>query len=128
MKRNPLILLILLAVVTTIVISVPSSVNSQKKAVTPNTDIPEDVMKVLSVSCMPCHSDNGSGSAKIVLNFSAWKELSPKKQVKRAASCCRAVTNGTMPPKSFVSKNPEAEIDAAKIEIICNWSRSLVLQ
>ena len=114
----------LVAIVASITLT-PSMVKSQKKETSHSQVIPDKVMTIVKTSCMACHSDNGSEMAKGVINFSQWDTYPAKKQSKKAAAISREVTNGTMPPKSYTSKNPGAVLNAEKVKVITDWAATL---
>jgi mono/diheme cytochrome c family protein len=95
------------------------------KKVSTTQSIPENVMKVLKTSCGACHSNSGGASAKAMLNLDAWDTYSAKKRIKKASSMYRAISNGSMPPKSYIDKNPDAALNAEKKELINTWVKSL---
>ncbi len=83
--------------------------------------IPEDVKKILTNSCASCHSDKGSSIARSRLNINQWETYDSAKQAKKRADICKTVTKGSMPPKSYLRKNPQATLTATQKEQICNW-------
>ena len=97
----------------------------QQKSQSVNTAIPEKVMSIFKTSCVSCHADNGNAMAMNAVNFTQWDTYTAKKQFKKAAAICREVTNGSMPPSSYISKNPAAKLNAEKTSTICNWATSL---
>jgi hypothetical protein len=118
------IAILIIVIVATITFS-PFTVNSQKNTKTSEPAIPEKVMAIVKISCMACHADNGNAMAMGAVNFSQWNTYPAKKQSKKASAICREVTNGSMPPSTFLSKNPGAKLNANKIAIICNWATSM---
>jgi hypothetical protein len=116
--------IVVVAIVASITLT-PFTVNSQKKATALNPAIPEKVMTVIKTSCMACHSDNGSDEAKLVINFSQWDTYPAKKQIKKASAMCREITNGTMPPATYIAKNPGAKLNPEKSKVICDWASSI---
>lgn len=95
------------------------------KKVNTTQSIPENVMKILKTSCGACHSNSGGASAKAVLNLDTWDTYPAKKQIKKASAMYRAISNGSMPPKSYIDKNPGAALNAEKKEVINTWVKSL---
>jgi len=87
--------------------------------------IPENVMKIIDNSCIACHSNNGNPMAKGVVNFSAWDTYAVKKQAKKSNAVCKAVTNHSMPPLTFIATNPTKALNATQIAEICDWANSL---
>jgi cytochrome c5 len=115
-------------VMLTIVVSLtltPFTLSSQKKNQSANAGIPEKVKNIVKTSCMACHSDKGSGLAPGALNLDQWDTYSLKKQIKKASTMCREITNGTMPPSKYVAQNPAAKLNAEKVKVICDWATSL---
>ena len=85
--------------------------------------IPDDLKAVFKASCMACHSSDGKGMPMSILNFSKWDTYKPEKQNKKAAAICKAVSGGSMPPKSFIESNPNAVLTDDQKELICKWSK-----
>lgn len=97
-----------------------SAVMSGEQAPKP---IPDDVLKVLNNSCGKCHNQGGSGAALANLNLTKWDNYDAVKQAKKAEAICRVITSDKMPPKSFIKKNPQAELSIEQKEMICTWSK-----
>ena len=87
--------------------------------------IPKEVNVVFNKSCMACHGTGGKMIPMLKLNFSKWDKYNSVKQAKKAATICDMVTKELMPPKSFLTTNPDAKLSAAQKEMICNWSKTL---
>jgi cytochrome c5 len=90
--------------------------------------IPEDLQVVFKNSCMDCHATGGKGMAMAKLNCSGWDEYSSNKQAKKAIAICKIISEGTMPPKTYVEKKSGAILTASQKETICKWSESLVTE
>ena len=88
------------------------------------TTLPDEVNKIVSVSCMPCHSSNGKLMSRAKLNFTEWTKYSAKKQKEKAAKMYSELNKGDMPPKSAREKNPETIPTKQQVEIIKKWSES----
>ncbi len=116
--------MVMLAIVLSLTLT-PFTMSSQKKTVSAQAGIPEKVMNIVKTSCMACHSDNGSGLAPSIINFSQWESYPLKKQIKKASAMCREITNGTMPPAKYLAQNPAAILNAEKVKVICDWATSL---
>jgi hypothetical protein len=125
MKKTNFILIatFILSTATALVIS-PSKAVSQQK-ITQISSIPDSVAKILGNSCIGCHDLGGSKMASSKWSFSGWDKYTAEKQAKKADAMCRAITKGSMPPKSARKDNPEKIPTAAQIETICKWAGSL---
>ncbi|MBM3404665.1 MAG: hypothetical protein FJY10_07220 [Bacteroidetes bacterium] len=90
--------------------------------------IPDSVYVILKKACMACHSDQGTGLAKGKLNLSPWDGYSADRKVSKARAICKEMKAGTMPPRRFVAKNPEAQLTDDQIRIVCDWTASLSIE
>jgi hypothetical protein len=86
--------------------------------------LPEEINKIVSVSCMPCHSSTGGTLSKGKLNFTEWTAYSLQTQKKKAAKMYKELKKEEMPPKSAREKRPEKTPTKDQIEIIKKWSQS----
>jgi hypothetical protein len=89
-----------------------------------STLLPEDVSKIVAVSCTPCHTSEGGLMSKSKLNFTEWDKYSPAKQKERAAKMYSEISKGAMPPKKAREKSPEKIPTKEQAEIIQKWSLS----
>jgi hypothetical protein len=87
--------------------------------------LPDNINKIVSVSCMPCHSSTGGLMPKSKLNFSEWDQYSPEKQKKKAEKMYEELNKGAMPPKSARENNPSIIPTKEQIEIIKKWSETI---
>lgn len=85
----------------------------------------DSIKAIVSVSCMPCHSDAGGVFSKPKLNFDKWTEYTPDRQKERAAMMYTELNKGAMPPKSAREKSPEKIPTKEKLAVIKNWSEYL---
>jgi hypothetical protein len=86
--------------------------------------LPDRINKIVSVSCMPCHSSNGGLLSRTKLNFSEWSDYSADKQKKKAAKMYKELKKSAMPPKEARENNPDIIPTKEQIEIIKSWSDS----
>jgi hypothetical protein len=86
--------------------------------------LPDDINKIVSVSCMPCHSSNGGYLSKTKLNFSEWTDYSADKQKKKAVKMYKELNKNAMPPKDAREANPGIIPTKEQVEIIKNWADS----
>jgi Haem-binding domain len=87
--------------------------------------IPEDVNKIVSVSCTPCHTSQGGLMSRTKLNFTEWANYSSEKQKEKAAKMYSEINKGDMPPKAAREKRPELIPTKEQADIIKKWSESL---
>jgi len=86
--------------------------------------LPEDINKIVTVSCMPCHTSTGGMLARGKLNFTEWTKYSVEKQKERAAKMYSELRKEAMPPKSARETRPEIIPTKDQIDIIKKWSES----
>lgn len=86
--------------------------------------IPDDVSKIVMVSCVPCHTSQGGLMSKSKLNLTEWDKYSPEKQKEKAAKMYSEVNKGAMPPKKARELKPELIPTKEQLEVIKKWSES----
>jgi len=87
--------------------------------------LPDDINKIVSVSCMPCHSSTGGMLARGKLNFNEWSSYSSEKQKEKATDIYKEVSKNKMPPKSARETRPEIIPTKEQVDIINKWVDSL---
>jgi cytochrome c5 len=104
----------------------PMSVFSQKKTQEQTlAAFPTNISAIFSTSCVHCHSDQSSSSAKMFMNLSDWEKMKAKKQAKKGKQINKKVSKGAMPPKGFLEKHPDAALTSEQKTILENWTCSL---
>lgn len=88
------------------------------------TTIPDEVNKIVTASCTPCHTSEGGVMSKSKLNFTTWTNYSPEKQKEKAAKMYSELNKGAMPPKTARQKRPDLIPTKEQVEIIKKWSES----
>jgi hypothetical protein len=116
-QRTPLLILFSFLIIC-------SSVTGQDNPKT-SPPLPENINKIVSSSCMPCHSSKGGMLSKAKLNFSEWTEYSADKQKKKAEKMYKELKKDAMPPKDARETNPDIIPTKEQIEIIKAWADSL---
>jgi hypothetical protein len=96
-----------------------------QKAVISSPPIPDNLNKIFSNSCKPCHFNNGSKMAMVYVNFDDWTKNTPDKQAAKAAKIYKNIASGFMPKKSEVEKRPDIVLSKEQKEMIKTWSESL---
>lgn len=87
--------------------------------------LPPAVGKIVTASCMPCHSKDGGFKSRFKLNFTDWAAYSPEKQKAKADKMVSLLNKGDMPPKKAREEKPETIPTSGQIETIKKWSESL---
>jgi len=90
----------------------------------PASTIPDDVSKIVMISCVPCHTSQGGLMSKSKLNLTEWDKYSPEKQKEKAAKMYSEVNKGAMPPKKARELKPELIPTKEQVEVIKKWSES----
>lgn len=88
------------------------------------TALPEEVNKIVSVSCVPCHTSEGGLMSRSKLNLTEWAKYSPEKQKEKSAKMYSELNKGAMPPKKAREMKPDLIPTKDQIEIIKKWSES----
>jgi hypothetical protein len=123
MKVATISLLILLLIVTGLFLfNLPLSGQETSKASPP---LPDNVNKIVTFSCMPCHSSKGGLMPRTKLNFTEWTQYSPSKQKDRAEKMYSVLKKEKMPPKSARETRPEIIPTKEQVETIKKWAESL---
>jgi hypothetical protein len=104
-----------------LLVNLRATAQDNSKAVTP---IPDEVNKIVTASCTPCHTSEGGVMAKSKLNFTVWTNYSPEKQKEKAAKMYSELNKGDMPPKAARQKRPDLIPTKEQAEIIKKWSES----
>ena len=86
--------------------------------------LPDNVNKIVTVSCVPCHTNDGGVMARSKLNFMEWAQYSPEIQKEKAEKIFSLINAGDMPPKSAKKDHPENIPTKEQIDAIKNWSES----
>lgn len=87
--------------------------------------LPDNVRKIVTSSCMPCHSQDGRLLSRLKLNFTVWEQYSPGKQKTKAEKMYSLLDKGEMPPKKAREAKPENIPTRNQIETIKKWAESL---
>jgi Haem-binding domain len=103
------------------ILSFPAKAQDASK--TPAT-LPDEVNKIVTASCTPCHTSQGGLMSRSKLNFTEWTNYSPEKQKEKATKMFSELNKGAMPPKMAREKRPETIPTKEQIEIIKKWSES----
>ena len=99
------------------------SVNGQEASKL-SPPLPDNINKIVSFSCMPCHGSKGGMMARSKLNFAEWTQYAPEKQKEKAAKIYSELNKAKMPPKDARESRPEIIPSKVQIDEIKKWSDS----
>jgi hypothetical protein len=83
--------------------------------------LPDEINKIVSASCMPCHSAKGGMMARSKLNFNDWTSYPAEKQKGKANDIYKEVSNDKMPPKNARENNPGIIPTKEQVSTIKKW-------
>jgi len=96
------------------------------KTATATYQVPDDVQQILDKSCVGCHSsDSKNLKAKSKLQFDEFADMKLHKQVGKLADIAEVVNEGDMPPKKFLSNNPDRELTYEEKVKLANWAAEM---
>jgi hypothetical protein len=87
--------------------------------------LPENINKIVSFSCVPCHTSKGGLMSREKLNFTEWTKYSVKKQKEKAEKIYSELKKSAMPPKNARENRPEIIPTKEQVNIIQKWAESL---
>jgi hypothetical protein len=87
--------------------------------------LPDDINKIVTASCMPCHTSKGGMMSRGKLNFTEWTQYSPSKQKEKADKMVSVIKKGKMPPKSATETRPDIIPTSDQVAVIKKWAESL---
>jgi hypothetical protein len=89
-----------------------------------STPLPDNVNKIVTASCMPCHSSKGGTLSKSKLNLTEWTGYSAEEQKTKAEKMYKELKKKEMPPKEAREEHPEIIPTKEQIRIIKAWAGS----
>ena len=105
-----------------------------------NTNVPENVGKILERSCNDCHSnqtvypwyaqvapfswllDNHIKDGRRDLNFSVWNTYDNKRKRNKLDEICEQVETGEMPHNQYLWIHRDAQLSDDDKKILCDWA------
>ena len=124
MKKTKPFLETFLFLVVLIFLIVPTEASGQKGN-KPSPALPDNISKILTNSCTPCHTSKGGMMPQARFNLTNWTQYSPEKQKEKADDIYSVLEKAKMPPKSARETRPEAIPTKEQIELIKKWAESL---
>ena len=89
-----------------------------------SSPLPADVNKIITNSCMPCHSSKGGMLSRSKLNLDEWTQYGADKQKSKASKIYSEVLKSKMPPKDVRETRPELIPTESQVEILKKWKDS----
>jgi hypothetical protein len=89
----------------------------------PAGEIPEEVHKVLMLSCYNCHAtDAKNKDAREALNFEKWDDYRITKKIGLLGKICELVEKDKMPPAKYLASKPDRKLSDSQKKMICDWT------
>ena len=106
--------------------ALPPKKSNSKNFIAPRviTVLPDSIHSIVKHSCFACHGAGGKKSALMMLNFEKWDSYAPKKQADKANEMAKKIKDGSMPPASYLKKNPNSAPTKSQINTVNNWAKS----
>lgn len=124
MRKAPGSLLLVLIFLVSGLSLLNFSIHFQETSKVPPS-LPDNVNRIVTVSCIPCHTSKGKLLSRLKLNFTDWTQYSPEKQKVKADKMYSVLIKGDMPPKSARETRPETIPTRDQINTIKEWAESL---
>jgi cytochrome c5 len=102
----------------------PAHVITGQEVTKESPALPEEINKIVTASCTPCHTSTGGMLSRGKLNFTEWTKYSAETQKKKAEKMYSELKKGAMPPKSARETNPDIIPTKDQVDIIKKWSES----
>jgi hypothetical protein len=116
---------VIVSTLTLLVSLLLSAALKGQEPATGSSGLPDNVHKIVSLSCMPCHSSRGGMMSRSKLNFDEWSTYSADKQKKKAEQMYKELKKDKMPPKTARENNPAIIPTKEQKKIIKAWSESI---
>jgi len=120
MKKSIINALFIPALMVIFLIGLSTQIRGQELSKSSQT-LPADVNKIISNSCMPCHSAKGGLLSRSKLNFDEWAQYSAEKQKSHASKIYSEVSKKKMPPTDVRETRPDLIPTTEQVEVIKKW-------
>lgn len=102
-----------------------NQINNSPEARNASFKVPNDVRTILDNSCLQCHGSDGKFKPKLKWNFEKMAYMDNAKLISKLSKIEDVLTEGKMPPKKYVEKNPSHKLTKEHKKTITNWASSL---
>jgi len=138
--------LALVILIQFIPVAIPENTDDLSNDLIQTQNIPAEVADILSQSCYDCHSSNtvypwyshvapvswlvirDVNNGREELNFSEWKSLSKRKQLKTLNNIAEEVESKEMPMPIYTIIHSDAILDEGAINLVVNWATTTAEQ
>jgi len=139
-KYTLIAFLALVIIVQFIPVVLPENTDDLSNDLIQTQNIPTEVADILQQSCYDCHSSNtvypwyshvapvswlvirDVNNGREELNFSQWKSLSKRKQLKTLNNIAEEVESKEMPMPIYTLIHRDAILDESAINLVVNWA------
>jgi uncharacterized membrane protein len=123
MKKSVRPLAVSYVIVMLFIMGLISPCSGQEKTEV-SSPLPADVNKIVTNSCMPCHSSKGGMLSRTKVNFDEWTQYSADKQKSKSSKIYSEVSKNKMPPKDVRETRPDIIPTASQVEVLKKWKDS----
>ncbi|NOX84576.1 MAG: heme-binding domain-containing protein [Chlorobi bacterium] len=85
--------------------------------------VPDNIQSILDKSCLPCHGTDGKYKAKMKWNYDKMPQMKTSKKIGKLSKIATKIEKGKMPPKKFLSKNPDKQLTDQEKKTLIDWAR-----
>ena len=122
-------------------LTLPSSCTQMRRPLSGDFGVPDNLLPVISRACRDCHTNHTQWpwysrvpplslliqhdvkSGRAHLNFSTWAAHQQHHPTpNQIQEVCDAVSDRTMPPRSYRFLHPEARLSQRDIDAFCAWA------
>ncbi len=111
-----------------------------------NTSMTPEVARILGSACNDCHSEKTAwrwysrvapfswllmadvGMGRDEVNFSRWKEYTPKQHGNMLKNMCRITREGNMPLWYYKPLHPGSWLSASDVQLFCTWTTAEIVR
>ena len=87
-------------------------------------EIPEEVNKILLLSCNDCHSTNAKNQdAREAIDFEKWDEYRLTKKIGLLGKIGELVEEEKMPPAKYLNYKPDRKLSETQKQMIIEWTK-----
>ncbi len=143
LKKATIMVIVLLVAIQFFKTKENKSIQVSENAITQHYDVPENIQKILKISCYDCHSNNtvypwyskvqpikwwladhvNEGKAK--LNFDEFNAYTTKKKLHKLDEVIETIRDNEMPLKSYTLIHGDAKLSESDKQDIEAWVKNI---